>query len=149
MRSIRFLRIFILLAAFAGVAFAAEKPVNTSLLGVAIKGYDPVAYFKDSRPVEGESRFTVEWIGAKWRFSSAENSALFKANPEKYAPQFGGYCASAVSRGYTASIDPASWKIVEGKLYLNYSSKVQAMWAEDLPGNISKAEANWPKLIGK
>jgi YHS domain-containing protein len=125
----------------------AEKPVNATFTGVAIKGYDPVAYFMESKPVKGDSDFTVDWNGAEWRFASAAHRDLFKMEPEKYAPQFGGYCAWAVSRGYTAGIDPDAWKIVEGKLYLNYSLKVQAQWLEDVSGNITKARENWPKVL--
>ena len=106
-----------------------------------------MAYFTDGKPVEGIDEFTLEWNGAKWRFASAANRDAFKAEPEKYAPQFGGYCAWAVSQGYTASADPEAWKIVEGKLYLNYDKSVQKTWEEDVPGNITKAEANWPKVL--
>ena len=96
--------------------------VNSSLLGgVAIDGTDPVAYFTDGRPAQGSSDFEHEWMGATWRFVSAAHRDLFAADPAKYAPQYGGYCAWAVSQGYTAKIDPAAWKIVDGKLYLNYS----------------------------
>ena len=144
-------KIFTLLFAFIAIALIAhaEKPVNSTLFGVAIKGYDPVAYFTDSKPVEGSSDFTFEWNGAKWRFVNAEHLAAFKAAPEKYAPQYGGYCAWAVSQGYTAGIDPAAWKIVEGKLYLNYSTDVQKKWSGDIPGNIGKADKNWPVILGK
>ncbi|MDF3059093.1 MAG: hypothetical protein K0R17_3308 [Rariglobus sp.] len=143
---------FIRWAAVAFVLFSAgvlraEKPVNTTFTGVAIKGYDPVAYFTVGKPVKGETEFVHEWNGAEWRFSSAANRDLFKADPVKYAPQYGGYCAWAVSRGYTAGIDPDAWKIVNGRLYLNYSPKVQAQWAEDIAGNIAKAEENWPKIL--
>lgn len=127
----------------------AEKSVNATLFGVAIKGYDPVAYFTAAKPVKGESGFTFDWNGATWRFASAAHRDTFKAAPEKYAPQFGGYCAWAVSQGYTAGIDPAAWKIVNGKLYLNYSPEVQKKWERDVPGNIAKAEVNWPKLLQK
>jgi YHS domain-containing protein len=127
----------------------AEKPVNTTWTGVAIKGYDPVAYFTQAKPVEGSDQFEFSWNGATWRFASAANRDLFVGAPEKYAPQFGGYCAWAVSRGYTANIDPAAWKIVETKLYLNYSLKVQKQWEEDVPGNIVKAQQNWPELLKK
>ena len=127
----------------------AEKPVNTTWTGVAIKGYDPVAYFTQAKPVEGSDTFEHSWNGATWRFASAENRDLFVAAPEKYAPQFGGYCAWAVSRGYTAGIDPAAWKIVGDRLYLNYSLKVQKQWEEDVPGNIVKAQKNWPELLKK
>jgi hypothetical protein len=126
---------------------AAGGVFNTSRWsGVAIEGTDTVAYFTESKAVEGSSRFTHEWKGAKWRFVSAANRELFAAAPEKYAPQFGGWCAWAVKEGYTASIDPDAWKIVDGKLYLNYSKSVQSQWVGDIPGNIKKAEANWPRL---
>lgn len=125
----------------------AEKPVNTTFTGVAIKGYDPVAYFTDGKPEKGSSDFAHDWNGAEWRFASAAHRDLFKADPVKYAPQFGGYCAWAVSRGYTAGIDPDAWKIVNGRLYLNYNAKVQSQWAENIPGNIAKGEENWPKIL--
>lgn len=125
----------------------AEKPVNTTFTGVAIKGYDPVAYFLEGKPVKGDSDFSFNWNGAEWRFASAAHRDAFKADPVKYAPQYGGYCAWAVSRGYTAGIDPEAWKIVNGRLYLNYSLKVQEQWSADIPGNIAKAEENWPKIL--
>jgi YHS domain-containing protein len=146
MKNIRRILCGLVLLATALVA-RAEKPVNTTFLGVAIKGYDPVAYFTDSKPVKGESDFSFEWNGAEWRFATAAHRDLFKADPAKYAPQYGGYCAWAVSRGYTAGIDPDAWRIVNGRLYLNYSMKVQQQWAEDVPGNIAKAEENWPKIL--
>ncbi len=127
----------------------AEKPVNASVFGVAIKGYDPVAYFTDAKPVKGGTDFTFDWNGATWRFASAAHRDTFKAAPEKYAPQYGGYCAWAVSEGRTAGIDPAAWKIVNGKLYLNYSLEVQKKWEADIPGHIARAEVNWPKLLNK
>jgi hypothetical protein len=121
--------------------------VNSSVLGgVAIEGTDPVAYFTEGRPVEGSSDFEHEWMGATWRFVSAANRDLFAADPDKYAPQYGGYCAWAVSQGYTASIDPEAWKVVDGKLYLNYSKDVQTQWTQDVPGNVTKGDANWPKI---
>lgn len=137
--------------AFAVIAATslAASPVNTNWRGLAIKGYDPVAYFTDSKPVEGKSDFTFEWQDAKWRFASAEHRDMFQKDPEKYAPQFGGYCAWAVSQDYTAGIDPDAWKIVDGKLYLNYSKDIQEKWLKDIPGNIKKAEENWPKLKDK
>jgi YHS domain-containing protein len=143
-----FTRLLLVIGALIATAvLRAEKPVNTTFLGVAIKGYDPVAYFTEGKPLKGDSDFSYDWNGAEWRFASAANRDLFKAAPEKYAPQFGGYCAWAVSRGYTAGIDPDAWKIVEGKLYLNYSTKVQAQWAENIPDNIAKAEEHWPKIL--
>jgi YHS domain-containing protein len=134
-------------AALAPAPASAGGIVNSSLLGgVAIDGTDPVAYFTDGQPVQGSSDFEHEWMGATWRFVSAAHRDQFAADPEKYAPQYGGYCAWAVSQGYTAKIDPAAWKIVDGKLYLNYSPAVQSQWQGDIPGNVTKADANWPKI---
>jgi YHS domain-containing protein len=145
----RVLQIGFLLVILAAVA-RAEKPVNTSLFGVAIKGYDPVAYFTEGKPVKGDSKITHEWNGATWQFASAEHRDAFKKSPEKFAPQFGGYCAWAVSQGYTANVDPErAWRVVNEKLYLNYDRGVQKKWEQDIPGFIAKAEVNWPKLIRK
>ena len=115
--------------------------------GVAIAGADPVAYFTQGDYVPGSDGFTHDWEGATWRFASAENRDLFAANPEEYAPQYGGFCAWAVSQGYTAPIDPTAWKIVEGKLYLNYNAGVQRKWSKDIPGNIAKGDQNWPAVL--
>ena len=127
-------------------ASAAVDPVNKNIFGTALKGYDAVAYFKESRPVKGKDEFRHDWMGAKWYFVSAANRDEFARNPEKYAPQFGGYCAWAVAHGYTASIDPEAWRIVDGKLYLNYSKDVQKKWEADIPGFIKQGNENWPKL---
>ncbi|MEM7066648.1 MAG: YHS domain-containing (seleno)protein [Cyanobacteria bacterium P01_B01_bin.77] len=115
--------------------------------GLAIRGTDPVAYFTQGGPITGSSEFVYTWRNATWQFASAENRDLFAANPEQYAPQYGGFCAWAVSQGYTAAIDPNAWKIVDGKLYLNYNRGVQRQWERDIPGNISKANANWPGVL--
>jgi YHS domain-containing protein len=115
--------------------------------GLAIRGTDPVAYFTESKPVAGSEEFEYEWQGATWRFSSEENKNLFVENPEKYAPQYGGYCAQGLSEGNVVSTDPNSWKIVDGKLYLNYSPDVQKQWLEDVPGHISQADAKWPEVL--
>ncbi|MEO1292640.1 MAG: YHS domain-containing (seleno)protein [Pseudomonadota bacterium] len=133
--------------AVATPALAAKDAVWTNFWGLAIRGYDPVAYFTDGRPVEGSSNHELEWNGAKWRFASAENKARFEAEPEAYAPQFGGYCAWAVSQGYTASVVPEAWDIVDGKLYLNFSKGVQSTWRSDREANIAKGEANWPRVL--
>ena len=143
--------LLIALAMFAGVGFgaparAAEPPVF-SASGVAIRGYDPVAYFTDGKPVRGKAEFAHVWNGATWHFASAENRDRFKAEPAKYAPQYGGYCAYAVSKGYVAPIDPTAWRIVDGKLYLNYNADIQKTWASDIPGYIGRADANWPKVL--
>lgn len=145
-------RTFLTAAAAAPVAlatlpaFAAEPPVFAEG-GVAIKGYDPVAYFTDAKPVEGDAAFTAEHDGATWRFASAANRDAFVAAPQRYAPQYGGYCAYAVSRGYTASISPNAWSIHEDKLYLNFNRAVRGLWSRDIPGNIAKGDANWPKVL--
>ncbi len=129
---------------FTSDALAGDK-VYTNW-GKAINGYDPVAYFTEGRPVEGESQFSLEWNGTTWRFATAENRDLFASAPEQYAPQYGGYCAWAVSQGYTASTDPEAWKIVDGKLYLNYSTSVQARWSKNIPQNIAAGDSNWPGI---
>jgi len=121
------------------------EPINRKS-GVAVKGYDVVAWFTEGRPVKGRPEFQHDWMGAKWHFSCAANRDAFAAAPEKYAPQFGGYCAWAVSNNYTADADPEAWKIVEGRLYLNYNKDVQKMWEQDIPGRIKKGNENWPGL---
>ena len=113
--------------------------------GVAIDGTDPVAYFTEARPVPGDPAITHDWMGAA---CNAANPDAFAADPEAYAPQFGGYCAWAVSEGYTASTVPEAWRIVDGKLYLNYSRRIQSRWERDIPGNIARGTANWPDLNG-
>lgn len=132
----------------------ASSPVETQAVryfvngnNVAIRGTDPVAYFTQGTPMAGSAEFTHTWNNATWQFASAENRDLFAANPEAYAPQYGGFCAWAVSQGYTASIDPNAWKIVDGKLYLNYSKGVQRRWERDIPGNITRADTNWPGVL--
>lgn len=137
-----------LLALVLAAPAVALSPVNKSLFGgVAIDGYDPVAYFTDGMPVEGNKAYSFEWNAATWRFASAAHRDLFAQAPEKYAPQYGGYCAWAVAQGSTADIDPEAWKIEDGRLFLNYSLEVQKKWSADIPGNIAKADENWPKLV--
>lgn len=140
----------VLLFATATVAGAAESRVNKTFLGgLALDGYDPVAYFEEGRPVPGSKAFTHAWSGATWRFASAAHRDAFAAAPERYAPQYGGFCAWAVAHGYTADVDPEAWKIVEGRLYLNCDKEVQAKWEADVPGHIQRADANWPALAAK
>jgi|ERR1041385_1802587 YHS domain-containing protein len=137
------------LSLFAFAAMAVE-PVNKTLISkLAIDGYDPVAYFTDGKPVEGKKQFEYRWMNANWRFASAEHRDLFAKNPDKYSPQFGGYCAYGISQGHAVSIDPEAWRIVDGKLYLNYSKDVQKKWLVDIPGFIKKAEQNWPKILAE
>ena len=128
------------------LAYAGKPPVFAAGDG-AIRGHDPVAYFTNGKPTKGNNDYTFEWMGQKFRFASAENLALFKASPEKYAPQYGGYCAYAVSEGYTATTVPEAWTIVDDKLYLNYSVGVRKRWAKDIPGRIAAADKNWPGVL--
>lgn len=132
----------------APAAMADTDPVYTGTFSnVAVEGYDAVAYFTQGEPTKGSKQFKTSYNGAEFRFSSAGNLALFKADPAKYAPQFGGYCAWAVSQGYTAKGDASHWAIVDDKLYLNYNKKVQATWNEDRAGFIEKAETEWPSIL--
>jgi YHS domain-containing protein len=136
-----------LVVALLGSAAADAGAINTTLFrNLAIEGTDPVAYFTEGRPVAGSSDFEHAWMGATWRFTSAEHLERFKADPERYAPQYGGFCAWAVAQGYTAKIDPEAWRIEDGRLFLNYSKAVQAQWAQDVPGNIAKGDRNWPEI---
>jgi YHS domain-containing protein len=138
------------MALFVAGALQALEPVNKTFLGgLAVDGYDVVAYFADGKPVEGSAQHKVEWNGAVWRFASAEHRAAFEKEPEKYAPAYGGYCAWAVAHGYTADTDPEAWAIVDGRLFLNYDKKVQAKWQQDVPGYVAQGDANWPKLLAE
>ncbi len=148
-KKFRFSLVLACVTVFLTFCTPSAMPINTDSEGVAIKGYDPVAYFTTGKPVKGDKEFEYKWKGAKWRFSSKEHLRLFMDAPEKYAPQYGGYWAYAVSRGTTADIDPDSWSIVDGKLYLNLNKKIQKLWKNDVPGNIKKADENWPGVIKK
>lgn len=131
-------------------AFAKSPPVYTGLVkGVAVGGYDPVAYFTDGKAVPGTAGISLEHEGVTWHFASTANRDAFKADPGKYAPRFGGYCALAVSQGYIAKGDPEAWSIVDGKLYLNYSKMVRRAWEKDKSALIRKGDANWPKVLEK
>lgn len=139
------LTILLLLAALAGD----PKPALNVSGNLALNGYDAVAYVTDGKPVKGLPQLSTTWSGAVWRFASAEHRDAFLKDPERYAPQFGGYCAWAVAHGYTANGDPEAWRIVDGKLYLNYSKRVQKRWEADIPGHIIKGQANWPDVLNK
>ena len=134
-------------AAEATVAVAEEPAGVFAEGGVAIRGADPVAYFTEGGYVAGSASYTHEWGGATWQFASAENRDLFVSNPGAYAPQYGGFCAWAVSQGYTAPVDPTAWEIVDGKLYLNFDARIQRRWERDIPGNIASADQNWPAVL--
>ena len=136
------------------VSFTACKknpvsPVNMTPDGLAIKGYDPVAYRTEGKAVPGLADNEFRWKGAVWRFATSEHKALFKLNPERYAPRYGGYCAYAVSQGKTADIDPEAWTIVDHKLYLNLNKDVRELWEKDREAYIRKADENWPRIIGQ
>lgn len=135
----------------AAILPAVGSPAQTGIVftddtGYAIRGYDPVAYHADGQAVEGSEEFEAVWNGAKWLFASEEHREAFLADPERYAPQYGGYCAWAVSRGDLAPIDPEAWKIVDGKLYLNYSPRIQRKWEKDVARHIEEADRRWPEL---
>lgn len=115
--------------------------------GLAASGYDPVAYFIDGKATKGNSTFAYIWEDAEWYFRSEENLEAFKKEPEKYAPQYGGYCAYAVAIGRTAKSDPRAWKIVDEKLYLNFNRTVQKKWEMDISGYVKLADQNWPKVL--
>jgi hypothetical protein len=132
-----------LLPAFAG---SPSDPVNKTGSGIAIKGYDPVAYFTDSKPVKGSPAFTHQWMGATWQFATAAHRDEFARTPEKFAPQYGGYCAYGVSQNHTAPIDPEAWTVLDGKLYLNYSPGVKKTWSKEIPKYVEQADKNWPGL---
>ena len=127
-------------------AWAGTAPVYSDD-GVAVDGSDVVAYFTDGAPIKGSAEFTHDWNGATWQFVSAANRDAFAADPAAYAPQYGGYCAYAVSEGYTAPTSPDAWRIVDGKLYLNFNRRIQRRWERDIPGRITSADANWPRVL--
>ena len=148
---LRFLARFFVVIGFvacAGMALA-EKPAVFAVDGVALRGYDPVAYFTESKPVKGDPAFGLQWKGAIWHFASAANRDAFRAAPEKYAPQYGGYCAFGTAQGYAVQTEPDAWKIVDGKLYLNYNQSVRTRWEQDIPGFIDTADKNWPNVLKK
>lgn len=137
---------------FLGYAPAfAGNTVNTGYFGgVAIMGYDPVAYFTEGRSMKGSEEFSYDWLGTPWYFASRKHRDLFMSEPVKYAPQFGGYCAGEVAfDGITVNIDPDAWRIIEGKLYLSYNKPTAAEWEAYEDDYLPKAEANWPKLEAK
>lgn len=139
-------------------AFAGTAAINTFGKGgsffsdpprtdVAIKGYDTVAYFKENKPVKGSDQFVTTWKGAKWMFASKENLEAFTKEPDKFAPQYGGYCAYGVTQGYLVKIEPEEFKVIDGKLYLNYDADVSKKWIKDTTGYIKAADKKFPDLL--
>ncbi|MEM9029715.1 MAG: YHS domain-containing (seleno)protein [Pseudomonadota bacterium] len=127
-----------------------KRPINTiGSPGVAIKGFDPVAYFTVGKPTKGKRAHEVTYKGAKWRFASAENKAKFEANPAKYEPAYGGYCAYGVAQGYLVKIEGNAWAIRNGRLYLNYDRGIQRRWSKAPARYVKTANAKWPRLIRK
>ena len=137
------LAVIVLGLVLAGAAGAGEFYERD---GAAIRGYDPVAYFTERKPVKGSAQYSSEYKGTRFFFASAAHRDAFAGDPAKFAPQYGGFCAFAVSKGYKAKIDPDAWTIVQDKLYLNYDTGVRERWMEDIPGHIRKADHNWPKV---
>jgi YHS domain-containing protein len=141
---VRRLLILPLLCLAASGAMAADEVFVAD--SAAIRGYDPVAYFTEGGPVRGEPQFRHEWNGVAWQFASRENLERFRADPERYAPQFGGFCAYGMSRGYKVGTDLAAFTIHDGRLYLNYSLPVRDTWLKDTDAYVEKAAANWATL---
>jgi len=121
--------------------------VNTNKDGLAIHGYDPVAYFTVGAPTKGTATFSTTWNSATYYFASAANRDAFLAKPEAYAPQYGGYCAMGIAGGATFDVDPDAWRVESGKLYLNKDKRTQTAWLRDVPGNIVKADTKWPGVV--
>jgi len=134
---------------FIVIGAHAQKSATFVADGKAIKGYDPVAFFTESRAVRGQDSLMYAWNGADWLFSNRANLDRFRAEPEKYAPQYGGYCAYGTSQGHKAPTQVDTWSVVDGKLYFNYSMKVKEMWMKDRAGFIMKADQQWPALKDK
>ena len=143
--SSKFVIWFPVLLIFSGTLSATE--INKGYFGtVAIKGYDPVAYFTEERAVKGHEELSYRWLGADWQFTSEKHKQLFTQNPVKYAPQYGGHCSDGIAYGsMTTNIDPQAWRIIDGKLYLNYDQGA-ATEIEEIEGQLGKAEENWPEI---
>ncbi len=131
-----------LIAILSGCTSIANKPTFKTDAG-AIRGYDPVAYFTEEKPVQGLSEYSLDHNGATWYFSSSDNKSLFENDPEKYSPQYGGYCAYAMANGFVVSSDPEAFTLVDDKLYLNYSLGVRETWLKDIPAYIESGDKNW------
>lgn len=130
---------------------SAAEPTFYQNAGIAIDGADAVAFFElasDAAPVIGVPEHAVNWNGATWHFATAANRAAFEANPEAYAPAFGGYCAYAAARGYVASTVPEAWSVVDGRLFLNYSLRIRRRWLREIPDAIGRGDANYPAILG-
>jgi YHS domain-containing protein len=136
------------LSAGAGAPVTTKFLVNVDKDGVALQGgHDPVAFFTDGKPVKGDPRFATAYKGAIYHFASAEHKAMFERDPAKYEPQFGGYCGYAASINKVSPIDVTYFEILDGRLVLQHNAKAWKLWHEDVPGNLEKADGNWPGLV--
>lgn len=134
-------------AGFVGLPAQAAEPETFQIDGLAIRGYDPVAYFTNGAPVIGRAENSLSYKGAMWQFATPANMATFEGDPEKYGAKFGGYCAYAASKGYLAPTVPEAWTVYQDRLYLNFSLRARELWQQDIPGNIALGEANWPGIL--
>ncbi len=132
--------------AIATSSIAAGVEINASSTGLALQGYDPVAYFTLGEPTPGNWTITATHDDATYRFATEEHRAAFEADPEAYLPQYGGYCAFGAAMGFKFDGDPNQWRIVDGELYLNISADIQERWLTDIPGYVERADANWPEI---
>ncbi len=135
--------------ALATSSIAAGVELNASSTGLALQGYDPVAYFTQGEPTKGDYRISSVYNDATYRFSNEEHKAAFEADPEAYLPQYGGYCAFGAAMGFKFDGDPEYWKIVDGELFLNLSKDIQVRWEEDIPGLVERADNNWTNIADK
>lgn len=148
MRNLVIATFMLLLAACGANKSNTRKEIFTPD-GKAIKGYDPVAFFREQKAVKGNEEFSYTWKDAQWLFASKENLDSFQANPEHYAPQYGGYCAYGTAHGHKAPTETDTWTIVNNKLYFNYDSKIKESWMKDQPGFIEKADKEWVNIKDK
>lgn len=140
-------KLLFILFLFSSSLHAADAIYTPWSNNIAVKGYDTVAYFTENKAIKGTKKHSTEWKDATWHFSSDENLALFKENPEKYAPQYGGYCAFALAKNNLASVDPEQFTVLNGKLYLNYNAEVKGKWLQDRDSFIEQADKNWPQIL--
>ena len=148
--ALRLIPLALMAAVLPGAALAANTPapeINVEADQLAARGYDVTAYFLQGKPVQGSKAHQIQYKGATWLFASADALAKFKADPAAFEPQFGGYCAWAISQGYIAPGDPEQWKIVDGKLYLNFNARAKELWEADQADAIARGHANWPSVL--
>jgi YHS domain-containing protein len=150
----RITHIFVATLLLASAVAIAEEPttrryINVDRHGLALQGYDPVAYFTDHKPVEGDAHIKSTYQGATYQFATGQHKQMFDADPAKYEPQFGGFCAYAVSQNHTASIGPEFWSIIDGRLFLQHNDKAVSLWNQDVPGHVKDADKNWPGIADK